>query len=261
MHSHLRQIAQRKGDIVINKNTGRRISAIVPVHVFGNPARIEEICSVAASWNIPVVEDAAEALGSWSANTPCGLVGDIGVISFNGNKILTTGGGGVLLTNRSDYAHRAKHLSTTAKVPHTWEYFHDEIGWNDRMPNINAALGVSQLEVLPEILEKKRVLYQSYKSAFSTLSDIHIINCLRGDISNNWLVTLYLGIPVDNDASSLQVHILNMAHQSGFLLRPIWKPLHFLPMYANHPRADSLKVSEFMSTRLINLPSSPHLAS
>ena len=132
LHSHLQQIAQRKGDIVINKNTGRRISAIVPVHVFGNPARIEEICSVAASWNIPVVEDAAEALGSWSANTHCGLVGDIGVISFNGIRSFLNRRWRCTTTNRSDYAHRAKHLSTTAKVPHTWEYFHDEIGWNDR---------------------------------------------------------------------------------------------------------------------------------
>ena len=146
-------IAVQREGILINRETGRRIAAVLPVHVFGHPASVDRLREVSDSWGLPLVEDAAEALFSWRGETHCGLFGSVGILSFNGNKLITTGGGGALLTNDSALAKRARHLSTTAKQPHPWAFDHDAVGWNDRMPNINAALGVAQLEDLDRRLE------------------------------------------------------------------------------------------------------------
>ena len=159
------EIAIRKNGSVFNKETGRRISAIVPVHIFGNPADIYGLKKIADSWNLPIVEDAAEALGSSLGGKHCGLIGDVGVLSFNGNKLVTTGGGGMIMTNSDSLASSARHLSTTAKLAHSWEIQHDQIGWNDRMPNINAALGLAQLECLNDKIIKKKQLFSQYANA------------------------------------------------------------------------------------------------
>ena len=173
LDQRLKEVAFKKNGEVFNKETGRRIAALIPVHVFGNPANLKELSIIAKKWNIPIVEDAAEALGSWyhlpHKKIHCGLIGDIGVISFNGNKIITTGGGGVLITNDKKLADRLRHLSTTARISHPWEFDHDEIGWNDRLPNLNAALGYAQLEVLDNRLLKKKQLFELYKKKLTVL--------------------------------------------------------------------------------------------
>jgi len=162
LQERLEVVAEPRAGDLINRETGRRIAAILPVHVFGFPADMEPILAIARSWGLPVVEDAAEALGSWRGTTHCGLFGRVGTLSFNGNKLITTGGGGALLTHEEPLARLARHLPTIAKQPHPWEFVHDAIGWNDKLPNLNAALGEAQLEVLPQRLERKRRLQVRY---------------------------------------------------------------------------------------------------
>ena len=215
----IKKIGQ-KGDKVFNKITGNKISAIVPVHVFGLPSKINEIKQICAQWNLPI-EDAAEALGSSIINeskrTHCGCFGDIGIISFNGNKIITTGGGGALLTNDSEIAKLAKHLSTTAKLSHPWEFFHDQIGWNDRLPNINAALGVSQIEVLQTKLNNKRILHEKYKMV-QRLWWIRDTGRSKNCQSNYWLITMR----ILEQSEILKNKILEEAHSLKIFLRPSW---------------------------------------
>lgn len=262
LQEHLEKITTLKNNKVYNKKTGRRIAAIVPVHVFGHPAEVQLIKTIGKKWNLPVIEDAAEALGSRrrdkKENIHCGLFGDIGIISFNGNKILTTGGGGVIITNNSNLASSARHLSTTAKLRHPWDYKHDQIGWNDRLPNINAALGVAQMENIEKTLRKKRKLAAFYKESFDELENVHIIDEPKNTISNYWLVTLRFDNPDINIASSLKIKLLEQAHSNGLLLRPVWEPLHKLKPFLNCPHGD-LEVSEEEALRLVNLPSSPNL--
>ena len=194
----LEKIAFRKDGKIFNKETGRRIAAIMPVHIFGVPADLISLFKISKAWGIPMVEDTAEALGSWlnfeGRKIHCGLKGDLGVISFNGNKLITTGGGGVLITNNEKFANHARHLSTTAKVSHPWEFDHDEIGWNDRMPNLNAALGYSQLEVLEERLLRKKDLLEKYKTTFNHIKQVSFVSPRDGCISNNWLITIVLNL-------------------------------------------------------------------
>ncbi len=259
LNNYLENISIKSSAGVINKETGRRISAICPVHIFGNPSDCLAIKKIADQWSIPVVEDAAEALGSFIGNTHCGLIGDIGVISFNGNKIITTGGGGALITKDKNLADKARHLSTTAKLKHPWEFFHDEIAWNDRLPNLNAALGVSQLENLKTKLALKNKLFKKYSDTFENLSTIDILkNNLPNSVSNNWLVTLKINLKNFEETKNFRNKLLEISHQKGILLRPIWKPLHHLPIYKNNPR-HSLKVTDNIANRLVNLPSSPQL--
>tara|TARA_Y100000589_G_scaffold188939_1_gene178810 strand:+ start:6569 stop:7762 length:1194 start_codon:yes stop_codon:yes gene_type:complete len=259
LNNYLENISTKSSAGVINKQTGRKISAICPVHIFGNPSDCVSIKKISDQWSIPVVEDAAEALGSFIGKTHCGLLGDIGVISFNGNKIITTGGGGALITKDKNLANKARHLSTTAKLKHPWEFFHDEIAWNDRLPNLNAALGVSQLENLKTKLALKNKLFLKYCEAFKNLSNIDILkNNLSDSVSNNWLVTLKINLKNSEDTKNFRNKLLEISHQKGILLRPIWKPLHHLPIYKNNPR-DSLKVTDNIANRLVNLPSSPQL--
>ena len=254
----LEQVGVRCDGKLLNKETGRRIAAVLPVHVFGHPADAKALRQVADSWGLPLVEDAAEALGSWREDTHCGLFGAVGTLSFNGNKLITTGGGGALLTNDADLAQRARHLSTTAKVPHPWDFDHDALGWNDRLPNLNASLGVAQLEDLQRRLAAKRSLAYRYVDAFDGLDFVEVVSEPGNSRSNYWLVSLRLTTEDLAIANSQRQQLLENAHEIGILLRPIWKPLHQLSMYQNCP-AGSLVEAENQSKRLINLPSSPQL--
>jgi dTDP-4-amino-4,6-dideoxygalactose transaminase len=204
------------------------------------------------------VEDAAEALGSWRGDTHCGLFGAVGTLSFNGNKLITTGGGGALLTNDTELAQRARHLSTTAKLPHPWAFEHDSVGWNDRLPNLNAALGVAQLEDLVRRLQAKRQLAERYWTAVASLEGVELVAEPAGCCSNYWLVTLRFTAPDPREAERRRLYLLEAAHAAGLLLRPVWKLLHQLPMYKEALRGE-LPVAEDQAQRLVNLPSSPQL--
>jgi dTDP-4-amino-4,6-dideoxygalactose transaminase len=254
----LEELVERRGSTLINRQSGRRIAAILPVHVFGMPAEVEPILAIARAWHLPVIEDAAEALGSWRGDTHCGLFGSAGTLSFNGNKLITTGGGGALLTHDEALARRARHLSTTAKLPHPWEFQHDAIGWNDRLPNLNAALGVAQLEVLASRLERKRLLQERYREVFRGLEGVELLEAPAGCRVNHWLATLRFTAGDAELASSQRLALLERAHAEGLLLRPVWQPLSTLPMYREAP-AGPLDRALDAAERLINLPSSPQL--
>ena len=258
----LERIAERTPAGLFNRETGRRLAALLPVHVFGHPADMPGLLAVAEDWGLPVVEDAAEALGSWCDHagkaSHCGLFGAIGTLSFNGNKLITTGGGGALLTHDAQLAQRARHLSTTAKLPHPWAFEHDEVAWNDRLPNLNAALGVAQLEDLSRRLEAKRQLAERYAQAFAGVEGVELVSEPQGCRSNHWLVSLRFTAADPAEAQAQRHCLLEVAHADGILLRPVWQPLHLLPMYADAPRGP-LAVAKDQAARLLNLPSSPQL--
>jgi len=256
--ARLEAVAERRESGVFNRRTGRRLAAVLPVHVFGHPARIHELRALAEAWGLPLVEDAAEALGSWRDGTHCGLFGAVGTLSFNGNKLITTGGGGALLTQSAELAQRARHLSTTAKLPHPWAFEHDAVGWNDRLPNLNAALGVAQLEDLDRRLTAKRRLAERYAAAFENLPSVDLVAEPEGCRSNHWLVTLRFLSDDPALAEAERLQVLEEAHAQGLLLRPVWRLLHQLPMYAQAPRGE-LTMAEDQACRLLNLPSSPQL--
>lgn len=254
----LEQLAERRVGQLLNRQTGRRLAAVLPVHVFGHPADAMALRQVADAWGLPLVEDAAEALGSWRGDTHCGLFGTVGTLSFNGNKLITTGGGGALLTNDAEMAQRARHLSTTAKLPHPWAFEHDAVGWNDRLPNLNAALGVAQLEDLERRLEAKRQLAKRYGAAVTSLEGVELVEAPVGCRSNHWLVTLRFTAADPSEAERQRLQLLEAVHAAGLLLRPVWQLLYQLPMYAQVPRG-RLTVAEDQACRLLNLPSSPQL--
>lgn len=254
----LEQVAERRDGQLLNRQTGRRLAAVLPVHVFGHPADGIALRQVADGWGLPLVEDAAEALGSWRGDTHCGLFGSVGTLSFNGNKLITTGGGGALITNNSELAQRARHLSTTAKLSHPWAFDHDAVGWNDRLPNLNAALGLAQLEDLERRLQAKRQLAELYSVAVAGLEGLELVAEPAGCRSNHWLVTLRFTAADPAKAELQRLQLLEAAHASGLLLRPVWKLLHQLPMYSAAPRS-ALPVAEDQAQRLVNLPSSPQL--
>ena len=234
----------------VNKKTGRFIRALVPMHTFGHPSNLEELLELCADFNLVMVEDAAEAIGSYYKNQHVGTFGLIGTLSFNGNKTITTGGGGAILTNDEEIARKAKHLTTTAKLPHPWEYSHDQIGFNYRMPNINAALGCAQLEQLPEKLKLKRDLFNRYNSVFSVLEGMSIfqepVNCQ----SNYWLQTLLL----DQTLTSFRDSILQETNLAGYMTRPSWVLLNELAPFKDFPSMD-INTSKSLSKRIINIPS------
>ena len=238
-----------------NRVTGRRIPAVVPMHTFGHPCDIDGLQSVARDFNLTIVEDAAESLGSRYRDQHTGTFGMLGILSFNGNKTITTGGGGAILTNNPDLARRAKHLTTTAKVPHRWGFAHDEIGFNYRMPNVNAALGCAQLEQLPGFLASKRRLFERYLEAFENLRGVKVFGEPPSCTSNYWLQTLIL----DESESGRRDDILASTNDSGLMTRPAWSLLHQLKPYAEYPRAP-LPVAESLEKRIVNLPSSAGLA-
>lgn len=255
LEEHLTAVAVRDQSGCLNHQTGRRISALLPMHAFGHPVSMDELMKVAEKWGIPVVEDAAESLGSFYKEKHTGNRGLVSAVSFNGNKILTTGGGGAILTNDVELASRAKHLTTTAKVPHPWAYEHDEVGFNYRMPNLNAALGVAQLANLTKHLRAKRQLALRYRDAFSDLRGVRFFEEPTDCASNYWLNTLVLA----KDKVSEFESILEATNGSGIMTRPVWNPLHSLNIYKGSPSSD-LSVTDSLSGRILNIPSSAKLA-
>ncbi|AYC28953.1 LegC family aminotransferase [Paenisporosarcina cavernae] len=250
LHLYLEQISEFRNGELYNKQTGCRIAAIVPMHTFGHPADINGILEICDRYNLPLVEDAAESLGSYYNKKHTGSFGKINAFSFNGNKIITTGGGGALVTDDEELADYAKHLTTTAKVPHKWEYEHDSIGYNYRMPNINAALGCAQLEKMNTFIQHKRDLTEFYKIALSDFADSELFTEPENAKSNYWLQTILL------DGSKNRDEILRFLNENGVMSRPIWKPMHQLPMFKECPSMD-LNVTEQLNRRLINIPSTP----
>jgi predicted outer membrane repeat protein len=224
------------------------------MHTFGHPVDIEGVLALAHDYRLILVEDAAESLGSTVHGRHTGTFGLMGTLSFNGNKTITTGGGGAILTDQEDVARRAKHLTTTAKVPHRWDYVHDEIGYNFRMPNINAALGCAQLEQLPGLLEAKRRLFERYREAFSDVPKVRVVAEPDGCQSNYWLQAVML----DESVARARDAILTATNDAGLMSRPTWELMHRLTPYESSPRME-LPVAESLARRLVTLPSSPHL--
>ncbi|WP_064606222.1 LegC family aminotransferase [Photobacterium sp. J15] len=233
----------------IHKHTSQRIRAVVPMHTFGHPVELDELVDVCRKWKLTLVEDAAESLGSFYKGKHTGTLGEFGAVSFNGNKIITTGGGGMVLCRDAEVGARTKHVTTTAKVPHPYEFFHDEPGFNYRMPNLNAALGCAQMEVLPTFLGQKRKLAQQYQDFFVG-TDFQFVQEPEYAQSNYWLNAL---ICPDADTRD---ELLKVTNENGVMTRPIWKLMHRLPMFKDAMRGD-LSVSEWVESHLVNLPSSP----
>ena len=232
----------------LRKNYSKKIKALVVTHIFGHPAKLNEIRAICDEYGIVMIEDVAEALGSFYKGKHVGNVGHFAALSFNGNKIITTGGGGAVLTNDEAMGVKAKHITTTAKIPHQYEYIHDELGFNYRLPNLNAALGVAQLKKMDNFLKAKRELLEKYKAAFKSFEGAKIMEEPANCKSNYWLHTLILDKAGKNE-------ILEAANKQKIFCRPLWKPMHQLAHFANSPKAN-LAVSEDLYERVINLPSS-----
>ena len=243
----LQDNAQLRNGTCYHKQTGRRIKACLPMHTFGHACRIEEIIAICEHYHIAVVEDAAEAMGSYYKGKHLGTFAPIGAISFNGNKTITTGGGGMILTNDETIAHRAKHLTTQAKLPHAWEFVHDEIGYNYRMPNINAALGVAQLEQLDGFLVNKRATAEAYK-AFFKQQQVAFFEERADEHCNYWLNAIILKDKEERNA------FLTEANAQGVMSRPIWQLMNRLPMFVNCERGN-LSNAEWLEARVVNIPS------
>lgn len=248
-------IAKRSGGGWRNRETGRPIRAVVCMHTFGHPCDLDGLSRVAAEFALPMIEDAAESLGSFYRDRHTGTIGRLGVLSFNGNKTVTTGGGGAVLTGDADLAAAARHLTTTAKRPHPWRFDHDRVGFNYRLPNINAALGCAQLEQLDGFLARKRRLAERYRTAITDVPGVSVVDEPAGCRSNFWLNALLL----DSDDEGLRDAVLDACAARNIGARPAWTPMHLLPMYAKAQR-DDLSVTESLFRRLVCLPSSPKLA-
>ncbi|MBC7505787.1 MAG: LegC family aminotransferase [Sandarakinorhabdus sp.] len=252
---YLRDIADVIDGVTVNRATGAPIRALLVMHVFGHPCDLDALDALARRWHLVLVEDAAESLGSSYHGRHTGNVGRLASLSFNGNKVVTTGGGGAVLTNDPVLGARAKHLTTTARVRHRWDFVHDEIGFNYRLPNLNAALGCAQLERLPDMLARKRRLAAQYEAAFAPLAGVEFVREPTGTTGNYWLNAIVL----DAALAERRDDVLTALNDAGYMSRPLWMPMHRLPMYAGCPR-DALAVTEQLSATLINLPSSPKLA-
>jgi len=231
-----------------NKKTGKKISACLPMHTFGFPVHLDDLKIICDAWKIPIVEDSAESLGSEYKNKPTGSIGEIGVFSFNGNKIVTCGGGGVIVTNNENLGIKGKYLTTTAKVPHAYEFYHDELGYNFRMPNLNAALACAQLEQLNLFLANKRTIALGYKSFFDSAS-IRFRTETADTKANYWLMCVELECLKDRDL------FLSETNAAKVMTRPIWQLLYRLPMYWNCQRDEQLN-AQFLEERIVNIPSS-----
>lgn len=256
LRDYLNNISEIRNKQCVNRFTGKVIRALIPMHTFGHPVDIEGLLSVALDFHLVLIEDAAESLGSTLNGIHTGTFGLMGTLSFNGNKTITTGGGGAILTNDSELAKQAKHLTTTAKIPHRWEYVHDEIGFNYRLPNINAALGCGQLEQLPAMLADKRELFKRYYKVFAKVEGVNLITEPEHCRSNYWLQTLLL----DSEEINHRDAILKATNDAGYMTRPVWKPIHELTPFRDCPRME-LTTALSLSQRLINIPSSSCLVS
>ena len=254
LENYLNKITKFRGNQCINKFTGNVIKAIMPVHVFGHPCNIQDIVKIAKKFNLIVIEDAAEALGSFYKKKHLGTFGDLGCLSFNGNKIITTGGGGMVITNKKILAKRIKHLTTTAKLKHKWEYIHDEIGYNFRMPNLNAALGLAQFEKIHTFLKAKRTLFKKYYNVFNEIKGISLYKEPKNANSNYWLQTLVL----NKNHSSLKNKILKESYKKLIYTRPAWKLISELKPYKKKQKMNLSGAKEIYN-RIINIPSSQSL--
>jgi perosamine synthetase len=254
LREYLDQTCTIKSGVLVNRVSGRTVRALVPMHTFGHPSKLDLLIKIAREYSLVLVEDAAESLGSFYHGKHTGTFGLMGTLSFNGNKIITTGGGGAILTNDTFIAKRAKHLTTTAKVPHKWEFVHDDIGYNYRLPNINCALGLAQLEKIDSKLLFKRELFSRYENAFTHLSGVKVFKEPKGCSSNYWLQTLLL----DKEYSELRDQILQFTNESGISTRPAWKVIKELAPFSSYPSMD-LTSTKNIAGRIINLPSSPNL--
>lgn len=248
LKSFLETHTEQKNGFCYNKTSGNRIKACLPMHTFGHACRIDEIKAICEQYTISLIEDAAEAMGSFYKNQHLGTFGELGVISFNGNKVMTTGGGGAIITNNEALADKIKHLSTQAKIPHAWEYAHDEIGYNYRMPNINAALGLAQLEQLPHFIKYKRNLAERYKSFFQE-SNVEFFKESQLEESNYWLNAIVLKDKAERD------QFLDTTNKEGIMTRPIWQLNNKLKMF-NDCQTDGLENASWLEERVVNIPSS-----
>jgi aminotransferase in exopolysaccharide biosynthesis len=255
LRDYLLNHTEQRSNQCVNRETGRVIRALVPMHTFGHPVDVDGLLAIARDFNIVLVEDAAESLGSYYHGKHTGTFGLLGTLSFNGNKTITTGGGGAILTNDVALARHAKHLTTTAKLPHAWEFRHDEIGYNYRLPNLNAALGCAQLEQLPAKLAAKRALFKRYQSAFAQLVGVKLMTEPPQCQSNYWLQTLLM----DAEYADQRDAILKATNEAGFMTRPAWVLMHELTPFKFCPRMD-LSMAKSLTQCLINIPSSSGLS-
>jgi perosamine synthetase len=252
---HLDEIAEVRNGVCVNRQTGATIRAVVPMHTFGHPVDMDALLETAARFKLKVVEDAAESLGSLYKDRHTGNFGLVAALSFNGNKVVTTGGGGALITNDEALAKHAKHLTTTARQAHRWSFMHDEVGYNYRMPNLNAALGCAQLEGLAGFVERKRALAAAYRGTFRDVAGVSFFSEPAFARSNYWLNAILL----DATHAAARDTVLDTLNAGGMMARPAWTLMHRLPMYQNAPRMP-LDTAEDIERRLINIPSSPILA-
>ena len=255
LKKYLNAISEQRSGSCFNKKTGRRIKAVVPMHTFGHPVDMDLLMEVCQEFNLELIEDAAESLGSYYKGKHTGTMARVGTLSFNGNKVITTGGGGAILMNDEELAKKAKHLTTTAKVPHKWSFAHDLIGFNYRLPNINAALGCAQLENLPTFIQNKRKLAKKYSALFKNLSGVHFFTEPDFAKSNYWLNVLLL----DKEHIQHRETLLNVTNSQGIMTRPAWTLMHKLEIYKNSPRMENLDCALDIESRLINIPSSASL--
>ena len=251
---YLEGIAEVRAEGCFNKKTRRRIKAVVPMHTFGHPVDLDRLIEVCRRFKLELVEDAAESLGSFYKGRHTGNLGRVSALSFNGNKVITTGGGGAILTNDEDLGNLAKHLTTTARVAHQWAFIHDRVGYNYRLPNINAALGCAQLEQLDGFLVRKRALAEKYAAAFNGFKGVQFFREPPGSRSNYWLNVLLL----DPSEARERDAILTATNGANIMTRPVWTLMHRLPIYQDCPHMD-LRCAEDLERRLINLPSSANL--
>ena len=255
LRRHLATSTEMRGGLCCNRATGKVIRAMVPMHTFGHPVDIEALMALSHDFGIGLIEDAAESLGSSVGARHTGTFGLMGTLSFNGNKTITTGGGGAILTMDAELGKRIKHITTTAKVPHRWNFTHDEVGYNYRMPNLNAALGCAQLEQLPGFLASKRRLFEQYQARFADVPGVTLVAEPAGCTSNYWLQALLL----DEAHAEQRDAVLRATNDAGLMARPVWTLMHRMPMYSGAPRA-ATPVAESLERRLINIPSSSGLA-
>ncbi len=248
LKSFLKEHTSFENGVCINKTTKKKIGAVVPMHTFGHPCRIDEIAQICKKYNIPLVEDAAESLGSYYKDKHTGTFGKVSVFSFNGNKTITTGGGGMIITDNENLAKRAKHITTTAKVPHPYEYIHDEIGYNYRLPNINAALGCAQMEMLEKILADKRETAEAYRVFFKNFENIGFVDEPAEAHSNFWLNALLL------PDSKTKESFLQTTNDQGVMTRPVWRLMNRLKMFESCETMP-LPNAKWLEERIVNIPS------
>ena len=248
VENFLEQFGELRNGVCFNKKTNKKIAACMPMHTFGFPVHLDELITVCNKWNIPVVEDAAESIGSEYKGKPTGSFGKLGVFSFNGNKIVTSGGGGAIVTNEIELGIKAKHLTTTAKVPHPYEYVHDEIGYNFRMPNLNAALACAQMEQLDSFIQNKRSLALEYNTFFKT-KGINFRTELPNTKANYWLMCLQLDNKKERD------NFLKETNDNKVMTRPIWQLIFKSLIYSGFQR-DSQENAIYLEERIVNIPSS-----